>query len=167
LFPNAGGRKDLNRADKFTRIYRRVTTEMENIHKARQVEITPETLVDGILEYIGRTDRIYEEAWRDHQDAEDYDTKIRALTLAQEAAKNKARALGIPVDGRTVKTTQRVIASADSPRELADLVNGVQKQIDRTGKATLELEQTTVIEGASIEDRVANGTDMATGSTES
>jgi hypothetical protein len=46
-------------------------------------------------EYVAREDLIFNQAWRDHQNAFDYRDKLTALKLAQEAAKNKARAMGV------------------------------------------------------------------------
>jgi hypothetical protein len=67
-----------------------------NTVKARlSIPLDPKERQKALEEYVAREDLIFNQAWRDHQNAFDYRDKLTALKLAQEAAKNKARAMGV------------------------------------------------------------------------
>ena len=52
----------------------------------------------ALNEYVAREDRLYAQAWRDHDLAMDVRDKIAALACARESARNKAKALGLMLD---------------------------------------------------------------------
>lgn len=150
-------REDLDQADKTTRILKRVRGIQKQIASRRRIALTPESVADALVEYLGREDQVYFKAWMVHHDAPDYDTKLRALQVAQEAAKNKAIALGVPVGKQLIERTRkaRVI---DTPDGLLDLVNQVHEQLQAPRARVLELEETTTFEGVGV---IGNGTDIA------
>jgi len=52
----------------------------------------------ALNEYIAREDRLYAQAWRDHDLATEVRDRIAALVCARESARNKAKALGLMLD---------------------------------------------------------------------
>ncbi len=143
--------KDLSYAKQIRAVSAQIRTDQKRLRISRIVEITPDTTQEALHEYILREDRIFGQAWRDHQDAVDDSDKLKALDVARVSARNKALALGVNLGAvtRTIEQTRKARFSG-SPEELLSLVNRVGTQLRQTegAAAGLELEERTVIQEA-------------------
>lgn len=153
-FADITDRTDTAPQEQMRRVTRRIQGDLKHLHNQRQLEVTPAKAQEALIEYLGREDLIYRQAWMDHGNAPDYDTKIRALQVAQESARNKARALGVGVDKQTVTRKRKAsipLDALENPGQLAELVNMVSSQMQTTDKKVLELEEEVTIEGGTID----------------
>src|SRR3989337_4264192 len=107
LFEDITEREDIDNADKTTRILKRIRGIQKQLASRRKIAITQDSVADALVEYLGREDQIYFKAWLVHSDAPDFETKLKALQVAQEAAKNKAIALGVPIGKQMIERTRR------------------------------------------------------------
>lgn len=147
-------RAELSPTEQMSRVVKQINGDLKHLRNQRQLQISPSQVQDALIEYLGREDRIYQQAWMDHGLAPDYDTKIKALGIAQESARNKARALGVGVDRQTMtrkRSAKIPIDMLESPDKLAELVNAVQGQMDITNNRVLELKEEVTIEGSPID----------------
>jgi len=161
LFEDITEREDIDNADKTTRILKRIRGIQKQLASRRKIAITQDSVADALVEYLGREDQIYFKAWLVHSDAPDFETKLKALQVAQEAAKNKAIALGVPIGKQMIERTRRARIPIDTPDGLLDLVNQVHEQLQAPRQRVLELEETTTFEGVGIVGNGANSSDMA------
>ena len=147
-------RADLSPAEQMGRVVKQINGDLKHLRNQRQLQISPSQVQEALIEYLGREDRIYQQAWMDHGLAPDFDTKIKALGIAQESARNKARALGVGVDKQTVtrkRSAKIPVDMLESPDKLAELVNLVGEQMQTTDNRRLELEEEITIEGSAID----------------
>lgn len=153
-FADITDRTDVLPQEQLKRVAKRIQGDLKHLQNQRQLEVTPAKAQEALIEYLGREDLIYRQAWMDHGNAVDYDTKIKALQVAQESARNKARALGVGVDKQTVtrkRSASIPIEALDSPGKLAELVNLVSSQMKTTDEKVLKLEEEVTVEGAGVD----------------
>jgi hypothetical protein len=115
---------DITEAQAFTRALRVVTRDIQELQKELGEQVQNLLGVDALAEYVAREDYIYRTAIRDANLTGNTKEKTLCLRLAQQAARNRARALGVRVD----PTHRMEIATPDgriaSISELARLAEG-------------------------------------------
>ncbi len=72
-----------------------VRRDIKTLSKRYHLAIDPTTREAALAEYVSRENAIYQNAWKDHDSAFDHKDKLAALKVAQSAAVNTARALGV------------------------------------------------------------------------
>jgi hypothetical protein len=139
VFNEVMGRHDFNAETREIKMLAQIKGIQKNLAYQRRTEVTPESIAEALSEYVAREDRIFQEAWRDHQDAPDYQTKLRALEVAQSSARNKAKALGVGMEQSTkvLKRTARI--PVNSPDEILGLANEVHQQLKQSNARYIEL----------------------------
>lgn len=91
------GRTDLSHPEKVRELTNIVRRDIGTLRSRLTLPCDPRQRQEALVEYVQREDTIFQEAWRDHNTAFSVKDKITALKLAQQAARNKAQALGVPL----------------------------------------------------------------------
>ncbi len=82
-----------------------INSDLGVIKRQHTQFIDASTANDALAEYIAREDRIYTQAWRDHDQAPEARDKIAALNIARASAIAKAKALGVSLENKVESNT--------------------------------------------------------------
>lgn len=92
-----GARDDLSYPAKVHSLLPVISRAVNQLKKRYELDINPETSHNGLIEFIGRLDALWEQVWIDHDKAPLAVDKISALKLATDVAEKKAKALGVAI----------------------------------------------------------------------
>lgn len=131
---------ELSDMQKLNAVWKQLQKDLTYIKRERRVVVDPEQIEDALAEYVGREDRIYQQAWRDHDISNDVGTKLDALKIAQTSARNKAQALGVIVErGQRAEVNRKTRTVIGSPEDVANLANKVAQQLAETNQGIVAL----------------------------
>ena len=91
-------RTDISHPEKIRELSTTVRRDLGTLKSRTTLPSTASARQEALEEYVRREDEIFRQAWRDGATAFSVRDRVMALKLAQQSARNKARAIGVPLE---------------------------------------------------------------------